>query len=484
MKKRFYIYGQEAIDNAVCLDKEWHRELSITKNGYLEKSGVNLRLIFLHDERLSKIRYDRFTKKDITECEDFCNERDNRIDDESIGKIAIYIERTYGLQYSQPRILDMMKTTAKERGFNPVQEFITQAQWDGNNRIETAVIAYLGCEDNELTRAQTRKWFVGAVARAFNPGCKFDHILTLTGPQGIGKSTFLSTIAGDWYSDSFSFAHDDKSKIEDITGAWIVEISELNGMKRAHDAEAAKAFLSRVRDDVRPAYARKSESLPRSNVFAATTNETEFLQSCNGNRRWWIIQANGSGPVEDWIGDLKAEVPQLWAEAYHYFTQGESLYLPSELEVQANQRQAEYTTAAGDELLDEIAAYLNRLVPKSYSGWSVTKRLEWQKWITGKCEYISAGLNVTGTVPLTMVCPKMIKCELPNDAIRSGFRYSAQFINSLMEHMSGWQRSEREKLAGLHPDYCGIDGRAKRPWVRIDMPLVATSDPIQPELPF
>ncbi len=68
-----------------------------------------------------------------------------------------------------------------------------------------------------------------------------------------------------------------------------MEISELNGMKRAHDAEAAKAFLSRVRDDVRPAYARKSESIPRSNVFAATTNETEFLQSCNGNRRWWII---------------------------------------------------------------------------------------------------------------------------------------------------------------------------------------------------
>lgn len=171
----------------------------------------------------------------------------------------------------------MLKTTSKERGFNPVHEFITAEDWDGQERIETVVIRYLGADDTPLTRAQTRKWMVGAVARAFNPGCKFDHILTFTGPQGVGKSTFLSTIAGEWFSDSFSFAHEDKAKIEDITGAWIVEISELNGMKRAHDAEAAKAFLSRVRDDVRPAYARKSESIPRSNVFAATTNETEFL---------------------------------------------------------------------------------------------------------------------------------------------------------------------------------------------------------------
>ena len=112
-----------------------------------------------------------------------------------------------------------------------------RAQYEGQScrqtHHHTVVIRYLGADDTPLTRMQTRKWMVGAVARAFSPGCKFDHILTFTGPQGVGKSTFLNAIAGRWFSDSFSFAHDDKSKIEDITGAWIVEISELNGMKRA-----------------------------------------------------------------------------------------------------------------------------------------------------------------------------------------------------------------------------------------------------------
>lgn len=454
---------------------EWEAALSLNDRNQIERTGQNIKLILLNDAQLKKVRFDRFTKQDITDCPDFCNERDNRIDDESIGKIAIYIENVYGLQLSQPRIIDMLKTTSKERGFNPVHEFIQSATWDNVERIDTVVIRYLGADDTPLTRMQTRKWMVGAVARAFSPGCKFDHILTFTGPQGVGKSTFLNIIAGNWFSDSFSFAHDDKSKIEDITGAWIVEISELNGMKRAHDAEAAKAFLSRVRDDVRPAYARKSESIPRSNVFAATTNETEFLQSCNGNRRWWIIPIKGTGEVREWIDKLKSEVPQLWAEAYHYYTAGETLFLPPELESEANRRQAEYTTAAGDELLDEIEAFLNRLVPKAYFSWPLGKRAQWQKWAVDPSSFIDDEYRQIGTEPLTIVSPKMIKCELPNDAIRTSFRYSAQYINSLMEHIPDWERSEREKVPGMHPDYCGADGRVKRPWVRTDIPKIPHS---------
>ena len=39
----------------------------------------------------------------------------------------------------------------------------------------------------------------------------------------------------------------------------------------------------------------------RHNVFAATTNETNFLQGDNGNRRWWIIPVKGNGHVSEWL---------------------------------------------------------------------------------------------------------------------------------------------------------------------------------------
>lgn len=174
--------------------------------------------------------------------------------------------------------------------------------------------------------------------------------------------------------------------------------------------------------------------------------------------------------MRDWIDELKAEVPQLWAEAYHYYSAGKTLFLPPELESEANKRQAEYTTAAGNDLLEEIEAFLNRPIPIVYFSWSQSKRLQWQKWAVDSSSFIEDEYRQIGTEPLTTVSPKMIKCELPNDTIRTSFRYSSQYINSLLEHISGWKRSEQEKVPGMHPDYCGTDGRAKRPWLRVDVP--------------
>ena len=207
------------------MDDNWKKDLVTDSYGNPVRSISNLRLIFTLDENLSQIRYDTFCQDDVCFSPLFRNVNGNKVDEESAGKINVngnkvdeesagkiqdYLERTYRLHLTQNKVFEMLKTTSSERSFNPVQDFIIQETWDGQPRIATTLIDYLGAEDTPLVREQTKLWFVAAVARVFTPGCKFDNVLTLPGPQGIGKSTFFKTISGKWFNDSFSFASGDR----------------------------------------------------------------------------------------------------------------------------------------------------------------------------------------------------------------------------------------------------------------------------------
>lgn len=320
---------------------------------------------------------------------------------------------------------------------------------------------------------------MAAVARVFTPGCKFDNVLTLPGPQGIGKSTFFKTISGKWFNDSFSFASGDKEKVETITNGWIIEISELNGLKRANDAEAAKAFLSRCSDYMRPAYGHKVVEFMRHNVFAATTNETNFLQGDNGNRRWWIIPVKGNGHVSEWLDALQRVVPQLWAEAYAYYRQGMKLYLTPDMEIQANEVQVQHSNILVDPIIEDLEMYLEREIPVQYASWTIPIRQAYQKGAYSEPNSTMTTLN--------MVCARQIIGEMPNDLVRRNpAKYTSQYINRLMSMIPNWKRSDQEKVKGLHPAYCDKTGRAKHPWVRVDAPNeeVCTSLPSEQELPF
>ena len=63
---------------------------------------------------------------------------------------------------------------------------------------------YLGASDTAYVRAVTRKTLCAAISRVLRPGCKFDSMLVLNGPQGVGKSTLIAKLAGEWFSDSLN----------------------------------------------------------------------------------------------------------------------------------------------------------------------------------------------------------------------------------------------------------------------------------------
>ena len=239
-------------------------------------------------------------------------------------------------------------------------------------RIDTLLIDYFGADDNPYVRAVTRKILCAAVRRINEPGIKFDHILVLNGPQGIGKSTFISKLGMEWYSDSLSISDmNDKTAAEKLQGYWIQEIGELAGIRKA-DIDKVKAFISRQDDKYRASYGRRVSPHPRQCVFFGTTNaENGFLRDITGNRRFWTVRTPGTGILKPW--DLtQDDVDQLWAEALHLADQGEKLFLSHELEEYARIEQV--ASMEHDDREGLVADYLDLPLPVNWSELSLYDR--------------------------------------------------------------------------------------------------------------
>ncbi len=211
--------------------------------------------------------------------------------------------------------------------YDPLLQFLDGLQWDGVKRIDTWMRDYLRADDSALNRAIARISLVAAVRRARHPGCKFDQIIVLESEEeGKGKSTAIEVLAGDgFFSDQQVLGLDEKTQQEAAIGIWLFEIADLKGLRRS-DIEHVKAFASRKVDRARPAYGRFRIDKPRRCIYFATTNESDYLKSDTGNRRFWPVQV---GEVD--LAGLRAIREQLWAEAAVAERAGETIVLDKTL---------------------------------------------------------------------------------------------------------------------------------------------------------
>ena len=303
--------------------------------------------------------------------------------DSDDSELLLYLEKYYGIQ--KDKVMNHGKSIIfNRRAFHPVRNYLEALpEWDGVERLDTLLVDYMGAEDSEYTRAVTRKTIVGAVTRVYKPGSKMDYTLTLTGKQGIKKSTFFRTLCPDpdWFSDSLD-SFQGREAYEALQGVWFVEIAELSPVKRA-ETERVKQFLTKQDDKFREAYARNKGRYRRECVFVATTNSNDFLRDSTGNRRWWVVPV--AGTTRDVANELAQERDQIFAEAKYRYKQGELLYLSDELEKAAIAMQEEHTYTSVRYGL--VSDYVDLLVPENWKNLSVQARRDWivQKDLEGTC---------------------------------------------------------------------------------------------------
>jgi predicted P-loop ATPase len=409
----------------------WKTKLKFTEKGALAQTIENVVLILQNDPKLAgsialnEMDHNIVARRDLPWKKVKGASQWTDADD---AALLFYLESTYGVS-GKDRIFDAVNVVSQRHAFHPVRDYLDGCTWDWVPRVDTLLIDYLGAEDNEYTRAVTRKTLVAAVARIYRPGCKFDYMLTIRGQQGIGKSAIIAKLGGPWFSDTFSTLQG-KEAYEQVLGVWIIEVGELAGMRKA-EAETIKLYISKQSDRFRPAYGRRTQDFPRQCIFIGTTNETQFLRDTTVNRRFWVVDTPNDPQKDQWAELTPEVVRNIWAEAVEIHRKGETLRLPPHLERVA--REVQETYEEENPRAGIVADYLDRKLPEDWETMDLYTRRAW----------LESGAE--GTIRRTTVCTLEIWAEALGGNPDKMDRYGAKDIRDIMAGLPEWRRPKNSR---------------------------------------
>lgn len=399
-------------------------KLILNSNGNVKKLLTNLKIIIASNSLSKGLGYNEFTKETTI--------RGEPINDNFINNLRLMVDQLYLITFSKDDVLTVVNQLARELNtYHPIKKMIESKPWDGTNRVESLFIDYLGADNNEYIQMVTRKWLVGAVARIYNEGVKFELVPILQGKQGKGKSTIASKLGGKYFVDSLKTLGKTKDDYQLLVGSWIIELGELASLNST-ETENTKNFISATSDKLRMPYDRITSDLKRTCVFIGTTNANEYLNDLTGGRRFFPIPLDKE-PTKS-VFELNTEtIQQIWAEAFHYFNQGEEIYSNPALEDMAK----EYREAVSEEdlIFSDIDSFLEMPVPNNWDNLTLWNKRNYYYQYTQDNEVADEAqpLIKTTAKEIARVCFK-----LESDSRRS--KSTLTKINLYMSNLDGWSK--------------------------------------------
>ena len=336
-------------------------------------STKNVALILQHDPNLKGIlKFNRFTDEiDVVKpvTLDLTKQgipkivlKKGQLNDGIVNDIVLYISVSpeYKTTFKPNLVSQVIDSVARANSYNPVIDYFEKclAKWDKKPRLDDFLQKYLGADESEATKLTVRLWFMGAVAKGYNPLTKFDYVLDLVGGQGIGKTTLLREIAPcGFYTDQFNSFTDKDDKAE-LKNALIVNDDEMTASNRS-SFEVVKKFITEQFFRYRPSYGKYIMTFNKGFVMARTTNEVQHLKDKSGDRRFLSIKCDEKRqrvhPVE---GLKQEEIDQVWGEAVYLWkhTKDPFKLSPKQEAILADNRQQFLATS---EVEDEIKVLLD-----------------------------------------------------------------------------------------------------------------------------
>jgi putative DNA primase/helicase len=422
--------GYDFNDDSEDTDPEWLKLLDMNEKDNTPKSTIKNVLTILNNDPKIKgcLAFNVFEQREVALKDLPWRKVDLNspwLTDKDDAAMREHLESKHKIT-TVSKINDGVAILMMNNSFHPVRDYLSSVKWDGVKRVDRLLIDYLGAEDTLYTRTVTRKTFVGAVARIFQPGVKFDHVLTLVGVQGHGKSWLIGKLGKQWFSDSMGSLRS-KEAFENLQGVWLMEIGELSQFKN-QDVAIIKHFISKREDRYRVAYGKRVENFPRQSVMFGTTNDFEFLQDDTGDRRFWPIDCTYGTPTKNIFTEFtNKEVDLFWAEVLHYYQKGETIYLDKEMDALAAEVQERHSVK--DDRAPAIYHYLNTLLPPEKEWFKMSK---WDRQ-----EYLKAPAPKGRLITEVMV--DEIWKDVFNKSEADMSTGNTKFIHAIMRRHRGWR---------------------------------------------
>jgi predicted P-loop ATPase len=273
-----------------------------------------------------------------------------------------WVELTEPIQNDLIREVNKMGIPAKEteikiilnsdqiEQFDPFQDYINGLEaWDGFDYIGQLWATLNLDEDYQY---YFDKWLLLLVASIVDPSINNQYVCTLVGPQGIGKTSWLSKlIPTQLKAYMYQGILDLKDKDTKITISenLIINLDEMNAIDRRETARL-KELISSSGYKVRAPYAKMQIYRKRRASFCASLNDKQFLIDKTGSRRFLIIE------LHDKINHLhNINIDMVYAQAYAKYTLRESLFFTNEQEREIRERNENFNVISiEEELLNDF----------------------------------------------------------------------------------------------------------------------------------
>lgn len=305
-------------------DTSWLTFLLLNDKGIIKKIMDNYILILQNYPIFKgKIKYNTFACR-ITKTDKMLDMKPGAWTDSDTRSFRQWVNQNFKTDCSNELLNDAISRVAELNPYHPIQDWIKSLEWDNQPRLKDWLFDYMGVvakDDKYISYiSDVSTIMIGAaIKRVFEAGCKYDYVVLFEGSQGIGKSRAMQALAynPDWFVSISIPDVTNKDIYMVIQGKWIVEFPEMHSFYRSEN-EAIKQFITTQIDTYRAPYGRHTQDYPRQCIFTATTNQYEHHDDETGYRRFLPVKVENAIDVD---GLYKA-VPQIYAEAYHYYKKG------------------------------------------------------------------------------------------------------------------------------------------------------------------